>query len=121
MRSFCSMVGVLTDGDCNQSRSVSSSSMTTAGFGAEVAFQSWMSGCTSGPEGRPADVDGEESGEQENAGPERREPSRVANGEVHRVGQVGPGATSRLIQRLHEEIVLGASRQQKIVQTVPHD
>jgi hypothetical protein len=42
MRIFCSMLGVRTEGDCNPSRSVSSSSWTVvAGAGgASIAFQS---------------------------------------------------------------------------------
>src|SRR5215831_12759615 len=45
MRSFSSIDGVLTDGDCNPSRSVSSSSRTVAGGGVPVLFQSCISGC----------------------------------------------------------------------------
>ena len=43
--SFSSMVGQRTDGDCSPSRNVSSSSRTTGGFVAAVAFQSWIRGC----------------------------------------------------------------------------
>ena len=39
-RSFCSMTGLRTDGDCSPSRSVSSSSMTDRAVASLVRFQS---------------------------------------------------------------------------------
>ena len=44
MRSFSSMVGQRTDGDCSPSRSVSSSSRTVGGFGAPACGSSRRSG-----------------------------------------------------------------------------
>ena len=42
--SFSSIAGVRTDGDCNPSRSVSSSSITAGPAGGASAFQSWIRG-----------------------------------------------------------------------------
>src|SRR5262245_45595556 len=82
MRSFWSIDGARTEGDCRPSRSVSSLSSTTGGFGAGASrFQSKTRSSTPRPprdDGRTAQSDGTDEG-----APQQAAAHRVANGGPH--------------------------------------
>ena len=76
IRTFCSIVGQRTDGDCRPSRSVSSSSITGRGVCSDARFQSWMRGCI---------VNRQPRGNPHESGPDRRHPGGMANRRIHHV------------------------------------